>query len=506
MHPDGVRGFGHQDPGCRLLLVETKDIMKTSLWVVVAAVGFGIMLAAYTMRARPDLHSPWASGLIAIGPEVRADVAKTGGLTPVRLRLLPAVDRTELILKVIRQAAQEKAIGLEKQLRPKLIVLALDRAGIDSGSLQSGRLAEAGRDEVIAGPRAPWNDQLKVGDRVLKVVGSLKPDAIVFRGSYLLPPSEAANSLLPEGDPSVHSATLVQTTPEQIQDGHFLQQLQQDLPPPKYTYLMPVERLELAAYCYYLAGLAAFLLGGSGALIGLFRGLAARARRSSHTGGDGDVNEHDESKAGNRRPSWWASPLLEMEQRPRLVWGVHLVYFGLVIFGCVLIYNMPDVQALLLSAVGEAFAAPRGPIAAAGKAYLSGSIPRAAAVTFLVNFFLGSLLVLTLPSVILPGSGVFMAALRSMMWGLLLAPTIKPLAHAMLPHSGTLLLEGEGYILATLFGLLIPIHIVQSSLGGNPLSRFGRVLWLNVKANLWVALVLAVAACYEATEVILMNR
>jgi hypothetical protein len=76
----------------------------------------------------------------------------------------------------------------------------------------------------------------------------------------------------------------------------------------------------------------------------------------------------------------------------------------------------------------------------------------------------------------------------------------------MLPHSGTMLLEGEGYILATLFGLLIPIHLFQSSLGGTPLSRFGRVLWLNVLANFWVAVVLIIAACYEATEVILMSR
>ena len=99
-----------------------------------------------------------------------------------------------------------------------------------------------------------------------------------------------------------------------------------------------------------------------------------------------------------------------------------------------------------------------------------------------------------------------MAGLRSVMWGLLLAPTIRILAYTMLPHSGTMLLEGEGYILATLFGLLIPVHIFQSSLGGTPLSRFGRVLWLNVLANFWVAVVLVVAACYEATEVILMNR
>lgn len=72
----------------------------------------------------------------------------------------------------------------------------------------------------------------------------------------------------------------------------------------------------------------------------------------------------------------------------------------------------------------------------------------------------------------------------------------------MIPHSGTLVLEGEGYILATIFGVLIPIHIVQSSLGGNPLSRFGRAIVLNVQASFWVAIVLAVAACHEAVEVI----
>jgi hypothetical protein len=123
----------------------------------------------------------------------------------------------------------------------------------------------------------------------------------------------------------------------------------------------------------------------------------------------------------------------------------------------------------------------------------------------MINFFLGSLVILTLFSMI-PPIGTLFAILRSVAWGLLLAPTITALAHSMLPHSGTMLLEGEGYILATLFGLLIPIHIVQSSLGDDPLTRWGRVLSLNVLANFWVAVVLAVAACYEATEVILMNR
>ncbi len=201
-----------------------------------------------------------------------------------------------------------------------------------------------------------------------------------------------------------------------------------------------------------------------------------------------------------------AGPLLEMKARPRLVWGVHIVYFGLVIAGSLLTYKFGDAQVVLLGTVREALGTPNNLLGIAGQAYRSGNIPLAAAVTFLINFLLGALAVITLPSIVLPGIGVFVAGLRALFWGLILAPTSQTLAHAMLPHSGTMLLEGEGYILAMLFAALIPIHIVRRRLGGNPFTRFARAVSLNIKANFWIALVLAVAAIYEATEVILMNR
>jgi hypothetical protein len=204
--------------------------------------------------------------------------------------------------------------------------------------------------------------------------------------------------------------------------------------------------------------------------------------------------------------NWLKAPLAELRDRPRLAWGIHLCYFGVVIAASLLIHQLPAVQTVFLSIVQDAISAKSGVLSEAGKAYGSGNIPRAAAVTFVMNFFLGSILVITLPSILVPGSGIVTATLRSVLWGVVLAPTLAVLALNMIPHSGTMLLEGEGYILAAFFGLLIPIHIVQSSLGGTPLSRFGRVILLNLKANILIALVLAVAACYEATEVILMNR
>ena len=96
----------------------------------------------------------------------------------------------------------------------------------------------------------------------------------------------------------------------------------------------------------------------------------------------------------------------------------------------------------------------------------------------------------------------------------------------MLPHTGTLLLEGGGYILATFFAILIPVYLFGP---GEPAAKparsvdetastewsisrpdrqsgsdSARRLLLNLKGNLLVAMVLAVAACYEAVEVILM--
>ena len=128
--------------------------MKAWSWVIFAAVGWGVMLAAYNTRAQPDRGAAWAYGLFVIGPPLPPEIAQTERAIPVRLRLVPAVERTESILKVMSQLAKDKAANLESQLRPKLILLPLAEAGIDASSLQSGRLPEAGRDQVIAGPSA----------------------------------------------------------------------------------------------------------------------------------------------------------------------------------------------------------------------------------------------------------------------------------------------------------------------------------------------------------------
>jgi len=93
--------------------------------------------------------------------------------------------------------------------------------------------------------------------------------------------------------------------------------------------------------------------------------------------------------------------------------------------------------------------------------------------------------------------------LSAALWGLVLAPTDLRLMRAMQFHSITLLLEGEGYILAAFFALLMPIYLFSPEQGPSLGSRYLRALVMNAKGNLLVFAVLALAGCYEAVEVIL---
>ena len=78
------------------------------------------------------------------------------------------------------------------------------------------------------------------------------------------------------------------------------------------------------------------------------------------------------------------------------------------------------------------------------------------------------------------------------------------MARGMLPHSFTLWLEGEGYILAAVFGLLIPLALFRPQPGQSVGQRYLHAAGVNLKGLAWCALVLLVAAIYEALEVILI--
>ncbi|MDG3007523.1 hypothetical protein [Paludisphaera mucosa] len=476
--------------------------MRAWTWAIVAAAGFGLMATTHQRRMATDPAAPWAAALMVIGEAEPPDAPEGVSALKARVVLLPLAEQSGSLVKAIAGGDPKNASRLATVIRPKLIELPPEEVAGLAPWLRSGRTPEPGGDEVLAGAGAEGAD-LHVAGRTLKVVGSLRPDVALFAGSYLVPASPKLDEVFQAGGKEVETAAAALIRFGDGRAGALTvgERIAEVYPTDRFQLLTPRIRPDADAFHLYLAGQALFLLGGSGLLIGLYRRLAARAALPI-----------------------LADPLREIAGRPGLIWGVHLVYFGLYVAGSLAAYAAPDLNTLLMSNVTAAVGGGgRGPLAAAGRAYRSGNIPYAALVTFAVNFPLGSLTMITLPSLIVPGSGALLSMFRATLWGLLLGPTEAIMAGRMIPHSGTLLLEGEGYILATFFALLVPIYLF----GRGPIRvkpadpdaetlaepepptpregfgrRFVRAVVVNFQGNVLVAIVLIVAACYEAAEVI----
>jgi hypothetical protein len=170
------------------------------------------------------------------------------------------------------------------------------------------------------------------------------------------------------------------------------------------------------------------------------------------------------------------------------------MYYGLV--GLAMVYVAlfdPSLQGQLLADVEEALS--QGSLAVVGGAYLGGNLVVAATLTFLVNLFAGSVLYVTLPSLIV-------------LWGLVLAPTTRELALVVIPHSVTLLLEGQAYVLAIFAAYVHGLAFLRPETVGLARHREGYAAGLKTVARVYllVVIVLAGAALYEAIEVVTMVR
>ncbi|MGA9350501.1 MAG: stage II sporulation protein M [Anaerolineae bacterium] len=185
----------------------------------------------------------------------------------------------------------------------------------------------------------------------------------------------------------------------------------------------------------------------------------------------------------------------------RLYLAVNLIYYGLVVVGALVVWLNPWLQASLMTMVQEAF---ESSLPGVVEAYRGGQFLAAVAQTFSINFFLGSLMVITLPACFFPPAGILVGFWRAFLWGLLLAPTTPQFALVMIPHGLTLLLEGQAYILAIFAACRLgQVLLWPESLGLT--SRWRAYLaGLREMALVYilVAIVLLVSALWEAFEVI----
>lgn len=179
--------------------------------------------------------------------------------------------------------------------------------------------------------------------------------------------------------------------------------------------------------------------------------------------------------------------------RPYLV--LNLFFYGLVVAAVFFAGGHPDVQRAVAGRIKELVT--KGNFAPITRIYYAErNIPLAALVTYLTMFLAGAVLQLSLPSLIVPFAGLLILMYRCILWGLLFGPD-KILTY---PAAGTLLLEGQGYILVAWGIYLHGTRFLRPSRFGFQSHKEGYKAGLSICVRLYalVAIVLFVAALYEA--------
>lgn len=189
----------------------------------------------------------------------------------------------------------------------------------------------------------------------------------------------------------------------------------------------------------------------------------------------------------------------------RAFFVLHLLYVGLVACGMLYAWQQPEVYAELRQGVGEAIKGPLSPVA---DAYVGGRLLLAIGLTFLVNLVGGSFVSITLPSLVVPFSGLAVGCLRAFLWGLIFSPGNYNVNAVMWGLTLLLLfLEGEAYILTMLAACIQGKSFLRPSTAGVTTHWQGYRAGVRQTVAIYplIVLQLITAAVYEATMAIVLR-
>jgi hypothetical protein len=183
--------------------------------------------------------------------------------------------------------------------------------------------------------------------------------------------------------------------------------------------------------------------------------------------------------------------------------AVNLLFYGLMLTAGSITAFVPKLQSEAISTVDRDLARGGDIAAIMLDAYESENVVGAAAMTFLINVLLGVLITMIGPSLVVPFIGFGMGIYRAVTWGLLFSPITPDVRAVLVPHALTVLIEGQAYVIAM---LAIWIHgrswVLSRRESLRPIVGYGLGLRRISSLTIPIVLLLAVAAVYEAVEVI----
>jgi len=147
-----------------------------------------------------------------------------------------------------------------------------------------------------------------------------------------------------------------------------------------------------------------------------------------------------------------------------------------------------------------------GPVGTASSTLEAGDIWLGAWQIFSHNYFV-TIVLAAIPSLVFPPWILFVFGIQFFAFGIVLSfPHLAQNPAALLPVLGTLVLEGEGYVIAIFAAMRLVVALIWPGRFGesSPLKAYLRAAVDNAKLLLVAGVVLAAAALYEAATIVLV--
>jgi len=196
----------------------------------------------------------------------------------------------------------------------------------------------------------------------------------------------------------------------------------------------------------------------------------------------------------------------------RLYIILNAVYYSLIVVG--LVYSLFDrsLHDFFIEAAGATYGSG-GSLSFVGDAYMNGKVLEAVAITFGINLAVGSFASITLPSLIIPFSGLAIAVYRAALWGVIYSPepgvtlTMANIGFAAFAV-GLLFLEGQAYVLTMLAVVLQGRAFLSPKTVGEESRGRAYLAGLKMTGILYVlvAIVLIISAIYEVLGVVFIPQ
>lgn len=207
------------------------------LFVLVSAIGWGLMASSYYTFQLTDAVVPWSEGRLYVLSKKAGEDWSTPDFqhVRVRIRVLPiSSSLTKGLLAGVSQA-RPSAVGLPTLVHAeRLIQLPDEEVERLQQALAGGRLPEPGRDEVVAGHEASRKFNLTVDGRELAIVGVLRRDAAVLADSYIARAGEPLAELFADESESAGDGWLVRLAAAELLDDRVRKRLSKAFPESAY--------------------------------------------------------------------------------------------------------------------------------------------------------------------------------------------------------------------------------------------------------------------------------